>query len=104
MTRPATWPSVGVQTAAQLQRKHRRADRHQLSVARVLDAMKRGAVLRLSYENGRALWSLSSGPFVAADVAASVITKSCVASVGDALFVGMPGQTWRFVESKEDSR
>jgi hypothetical protein len=83
-------------------RRSRRLDRHQLGVGHVLDAMKRGAALHLHYQNGRALWSLSSGPFVTADIAAIVITKPSVVPVDVALFLGVPGQTWRFAEQQED--
>jgi hypothetical protein len=93
-----------IPTVSSLRRSRRRLDRHQLSVGGVLDAMERGAALHLHYQNGRALWSLSSGPFVTADIAAIVISKPCVVSVDVALFLGVPGQTWRFAEQMEDSR
>ena len=54
--------------------------------------------LHLQYERGRALWRLSSGPFVPADIAAIVITKTCVVPVGDTLFNDLPSQTWRFTD------
>ena len=54
--------------------------------------------LHLQYERGRALWRLSSGPFVPADVAAIVITKTCVVLIGDTLFNDLPSQTWRFTD------
>ena len=60
-----------IPTVNSLRRSHRRPDRHQLGVGHVLDAMKRGSALRLEYQNGRSLWSLSRGPFVAADIAAT---------------------------------
>lgn len=92
-----------IPTPQSLRASTRRLDRHQLSVGGVLDAMKRGAALHLHYQNGRARWSLSSGPFVAADIAAIVIAKPSVVSVNAALFLGVPGQTWRFAEQREDS-
>ena len=49
--------------------------------------------LHLQYEHDRALWRLSSGPFVPTDVAALVIANAPVAPVGDALISNMPGQT-----------
>jgi hypothetical protein len=52
MTRPVTWPGVGVQTLDQPQRKHRRLHRTRVSVAQTLTAMGRGCTLHLSFERG----------------------------------------------------
>jgi hypothetical protein len=91
-------PASGVvHTATQLQRTHRRLDRLRQQVDRVTEAMRHGCVLHMSYVHGRASWQLSNGQSVAADVAAIVTTKSCVASVGDALFRELPAQSWRFI-------
>ena len=91
-----------VPTVDSLRRSRRRLDRHQVGVGQVLDAMRRGAALHLRYRNHRAIWTLSTGPFVAADIAAIVISKPCIVAVDAALFLGVPG-TWRFTEQREDS-
>ena len=81
-----------VPTVSSLQHSSRRLDRRLCDAERVVLAMKTGASLHLHYQNGRALWSLSNGPFVAADVAAIVINKPSVVSVGDALSTGCRGR------------
>jgi len=64
-------------------------------------AMRNGFALILHYENGRPIWRLMSGQVVTAKAAEIVITCDGVVSVGDSLFPGHPGQTWRFRESRE---
>jgi len=81
-----------------------RRNRRRQGAERIIAAMKQGAALRLHYQGGRAIWSLSSGPFVPADVAAIVTANPRVVCVGDALFLGMPGQTWRYCEPQEDCK
>jgi hypothetical protein len=98
----ARFPSIGIQTKAQLRQAQRRFDRRQGEAARVLAAMQAGAALHLSYARHRQAWQLSDGTSVPFDIAAIVIAKSCVASVGDALFDDLPAQTWRFIELTED--
>jgi hypothetical protein len=70
-------------------------DRNRRETDRVLDAMRKGARLVLRFQNGRPPWRLSSGEFVPWDAATIVINRSDIASCGDTLFYGMPGQTWR---------
>ena len=72
-----------------------RVDRNRRETDRVLIAMRNGAALHLQFVNGRPFWRLSTGGFVSADAANSIINRSDIASCGDALFYGMPGQTWR---------
>jgi hypothetical protein len=101
MTRArAHLPTASIHTAAGLHNASRRADRKRAGVAHFLAEMKRGASLHLKYANGgRALWSLSNGQFVPADVAALLINDASVVSVGDALFPDtMPSQTWRIIQ------
>jgi hypothetical protein len=50
--RSVTWHGVGVQTAAQLQRMHRRLDRNRKAAAAVLTKMQHGQSLNLSFERG----------------------------------------------------
>jgi hypothetical protein len=98
MTRPVTWPGVGVQAAAQLQRKHRRLDRNRKGAAAILTKMQRGQLLNLSFERGMRRWLLSDGTIVTDEVAKIVTADHRVVGVGDALFKNMPGQIWRYVE------
>ena len=89
---------LGIQTLAQLQQANCRLDRFRREVNRILAAMKAGAFLHLQYDRGRPLWRLSSGPFVTPEAAAVVIASGDVVGVGDSLFPGHPGQTWRYVQ------
>jgi hypothetical protein len=98
MTRPVTWHGVGVQTAGQLQRKHRRLDRNRKGAVAVLTKLQRGQSLNLWFECGMRRWLLSDGTSVTDEVAKIVTADRRVLSVGDALFKNMPGQTWRYVE------
>ena len=93
---------IGIQTKAQLRQSQQRLDRRSAEVARVLAAMQAGAALHMSYARHRQAWQLSDGTSVASDIAAIVIARSSVSSVGDALFHDLPAQTWRFIELTED--
>ena len=99
-TRSLNWSGVGIYTVAGLRKASRRLDRHRVGVAKVLAEMKRGASLYLQHTNGRALWSLSTGVFLTAEVAALVIARPEVVAVGDGLFRNIPGQTWRYAEEE----
>jgi hypothetical protein len=101
MTRPVTWHGVGVQTAAELQRKHRRLDRKNRNTVDVLQQTRAGARLILHYRNGKAIWLLDPGGEVAAETAARVIAHLDVVAVGDCLFTSALSQTFRFVEERE---
>ena len=72
-----------------------RIDRKRRETDRVLAEMRNGASLLLHFVNGRPFWRVSTGEFVSADAANIIINRSGIASCGDALFHGMPGQTWR---------
>jgi len=72
-----------------------RVDRNRREIERVLTAMRHGAFLVLHLRNGRPFWRLSTGEFVLWDAATIVINRPDIVSCGDALFHGMPGQTWR---------
>ena len=65
--------------------------------ATVLAAMRGGQSLHLQYQAGKALWSLSGGQSVSADLANILTSNTSVAPVDDALFSNMPGQTWRYI-------
>jgi hypothetical protein len=96
---------LDVVTAAQLRRRHQRFDRRIARSAReaerILAAMQRGAVLHLHFQSGgRAIWSLSTGIFVPADTAASIIANPNIVPDGDVLplLIDTPSQTWRWAE------
>ena len=91
------YPGAGVHTVSELQRSRRRLDRRGHAAERVIAAMKGGAALLLHYEGGRAMWRLSGGRVVPAEIAAIVIIHAAVISVGDGLFQNVPGQSWRHV-------
>jgi hypothetical protein len=98
MSCAAYWPGFGVQTARQLQRKHRRLDRNRKAATGVLTKLIRGESLNLSFERGMRRWLLSDGTNVTDEVAKIITADHRVISVGDALFRNMPGQTWSYVE------
>jgi hypothetical protein len=97
VTRPAHWRGVGVQTVAQLQRKHRRLDHNRRGAASVLTKLMRGQSLNLSFERGERRWRLSNGERVGDDIARIVVVDHRVVGT-DTLFKGLPPQTFRFVE------
>jgi hypothetical protein len=101
MRKPTPDRSTGVHTVQELQHKHRGLDRRTRAAESVVAAMRAGASLHPHYQKGRAIWSLFSRSFVSADVAAVVVTKIYIVTVGDALFHGLPGQTWRYTEACE---
>lgn len=90
-----------IPTVASLRKTRRRLDRRQLNELRVLGAMAHGASLRLTHQNGRQLWAISTGEFVSAEIALVVIKNPKVAAVDAALFAGMLAQTWRYIEDRE---
>jgi hypothetical protein len=60
------------------------------------------ATLHLTFRNGgrksQPEWMLSDGQRISSEVARLVINDHRVVSVGDSLFQGMTGQTYRYVE------
>jgi hypothetical protein len=88
MTRSATWPGVRVQTAGQLQHKHRRIDRRTLSAEAVVNRMNEGACLHLYHDRRRGpVWRLSCMAAEVPDaVARLVIQRDDIVAVGDTLF------------------
>jgi hypothetical protein len=66
------------------------------TVTSALTAMRdRGEVLTLAFEDGKAVWRLGSGCRISPRTAQRVIHCADVQSSADALFVGMPAQTYR---------
>ena len=81
-------------TAAAAFFQQRRAEFNANAANRAFYAMRKGAQLRLRYQNGHPSWSLR-GKSVPADVAAIVIASVLVAPADAALFPDLPGQCWR---------
>jgi hypothetical protein len=99
--RAAAWPTSFVYTPRELDRKRRRLDRRNCNAAQVIGQMRDGgATLHLSH-SPRPHWRLSTGEFVPDEIARAVIALPIVVDVGDALFAGVLGQTYRYAE-KED--
>jgi hypothetical protein len=69
-----------------------------MNSATVLQRMEKGEALHLEYIKCDPAWHLSSGTKIQDKVARTVIQNSNVRDVGDALFNGVPSQTWRWVE------
>jgi hypothetical protein len=95
MKRAARWPSASVHTAPELHRAARRLNRRTAGVNTALQAMRRGEFLRLQYSAGRPCWSLSNGRTVSAEVASTLISSAFIVPADDALFSGMPAQSWK---------
>jgi hypothetical protein len=87
-----------VRMPAELRRKARRLHRQRNGADAVVSALRRGASLQQSYERGGSRWWLSTGELVTDDVARIVVRDHRIVSAGDALFRGVPAQTYRFVE------
>jgi hypothetical protein len=96
--RKAAWPRVG-----ELARKGYRLDQLNREVERVLDHMRRGAVLTRTNRPQSVNWSLRPGAITVSAAAARLITttRADVVGCGDCLFDHSLSQTWRFIT--EDS-
>jgi hypothetical protein len=81
-----------------INRRHRRFDRARNGAAVVMTKLQRGAALNLSFERGAPRWVLSDGTPVRDEIAKIVVANHRVINVGDALFKGMPGQTFRYCD------
>ena len=77
--------------ATQLRQTSRKVDR----VNQALAAMRTGRSLHLEHHNGKALWSLSDGRPVTAEVAVLVIRHALVEPADTAVVSDLPGQEWR---------
>jgi hypothetical protein len=98
MMKTVHWRGAGVKTLNEVRRSNRRLNHCRAGTAKVLTRMQRGASLHLPYERGQPLWRLSDGMRVAEDIARLVVADHRVRGVGDALFDGMPPQTYRYSE------
>jgi hypothetical protein len=65
------------------------------TVTSALTAMRGGEVLTLAFEDGGPVWRLSSGHRISSRTAQRIIHCADVQSSADALFSGMPAQTYR---------
>jgi hypothetical protein len=87
-----------IYTPSELRRIARRLDRRIAGLDAALTSMREGASLFLKYRSdGCPRWILSNGCAVAAEIAAILINDARIVPVGRALFDGMPGQSWRYV-------
>jgi hypothetical protein len=100
--RKPSWPSAGVHTRSELDRKARRLNRHNVGVKRVLGEMRRGATLQLSYAP-RPHWRLSTGAFVTDEMARTAINLPNVIGVGDCLIADGLSQTFRYVTDGDNN-
>jgi hypothetical protein len=65
------------------------------TVTSALAAMRGGEMLTLAFEDGEPVWRLGSGRRISSRTAQRVINCADVQSSADALFSGMPAQTYR---------
>jgi hypothetical protein len=92
-----------ISTVKKLDVQGRRLDRINSRTSRVLELMRRrGVTLHFDQSGARVRWWLSTGAEVDARIAAVLIARGEVVSVGDALFAGAPSQTYRYVEELAD--
>jgi hypothetical protein len=84
-----------IPTPKSVQQTNRQLDRRRADVFRVLRLMHSGNLtLHLQYIKGRAVWSLTDGTAITAQLAELVIQRPEVVPVGDALFEDAPPQTY----------
>jgi len=77
--------------------RRRRLDRRSKASAEVIEAMKRGAVLRMGHtQDGVRWWLTPSGKSVSAKIAAHVLLSPLVIADSDALFSDCQSQTYRY--------
>jgi hypothetical protein len=78
-------------TAAGQYFQQRRLEFDLAAANRMLAAMRKGRA-------GRPSWCLSDGRSVSAEVAAILVNHALVVPAGGALFSGMPGQVWEYMQ------
>jgi RNA-splicing ligase RtcB len=96
--------AVTIHTSESLRKAHRRLDRRnaraqraEMAAAKVLQAMKQGAALHRCNREHRTIWALSTGEFVAPEVAEDVQRDARVVGVGDCMFGPELSQTFRYL-------
>ena len=79
--------------------RERSAEFNQAAATRTINQMRTCSLrLHLKYRSGKPSWSLGNGKTVPAEVA-EIITKHALVKPADgALFDGMPGQLWEYVQ------
>jgi hypothetical protein len=89
-------PTLPDYSVSYLRYQRRRVEHRRAGAARVITAMRdHGLALHVSHEKSGNLWWLSDGSSVTPEVAEIVIAHPDIASVGDGLFRGALGQTYR---------
>jgi hypothetical protein len=84
--------------AAAFYREHN-AEFNQAAAIRIINQMRTcGVGLHLQYRSGKPSWSLSNGKTVPAEVAEIITQHALVKPADGALFDGMPGQLWEYVQ------
>jgi hypothetical protein len=85
-----------IHTPKSLQAKNRRLDRRLAEINDAAAALRAGAALHLTYRP-TPRWTLSTGTEVSTAAAQVLVENSNIVGVGDALFGGVPSQTYRWV-------
>jgi hypothetical protein len=85
-----------IHTPASLQAGRRRVTRRLEAAQRVLDRMRSGEALHLTYTQSGPRWELSSNGIVGSEIAALVIQSASITDAGDALFAGNTAQTFKW--------
>jgi hypothetical protein len=93
---------VSIPTLETLRKVHRKQARRTVGAVRVLSLMKAGASLQCSFERGRTIWRLSTGPFITQEVVNEVIGNPSVVGTGDCLFDDAhSSQTFRWINQED---
>jgi hypothetical protein len=87
-------------TPTTVRKTRRRPDRRRAGAAQVLTAMSRGEKLHKHLSRLGAIYTLSNGTHVTADVATVVVADIRVVAGDDGLFP-TTSQTWRWIERGE---
>jgi hypothetical protein len=89
-----------IPTAHTLRARNRSVDRKLAQAENVLNAMRAGASLHLTYSRSGPQWVLSTGRSVSDTAARAVVASSSVIDCGGSLFDGLPGQVWRWWQAE----
>jgi hypothetical protein len=85
-----------IHTTSSLQTKKRHLDRRLAEINHAGAALRAGATLHLTYDRSAPRWTLSTGVMISDAAARVVIVSPNIVGVGDALFDGVPSQTYRW--------
>jgi hypothetical protein len=89
-----------IPTTHTLRASNRRVDRQLAQAENVLNAMRGGASLYLTYSRSGPQWVLSTGRAVSDAAARAVVASSSVVDCGGSLFRDCPGQVWRWWQAE----